>query len=99
VFSFGDNQFGQLGLGKTINELRYIDWPTVIPNLLSIKKIACNHHSAAIGSKGELYFWGTGVFGTYLSPRMVLDKNICEVNIGGCFGLAKDKQGLLWTWG
>lgn len=76
-----------------------IDWPTVIPNLTNIKKIACNHHTAAIGSKGELYFWGTGVFGTYLQPRMVLDKNVVDVNIGGCFGMAQDMEGLLWTWG
>jgi len=56
--------------------LKSTEWPTIVPGLEKITDIACNHHSAAIGKAGQLYFWGTGVFGTYLQPRMVLDKNI-----------------------
>jgi len=73
--------------------------PTEIRNLNGIVAISCNHHSAAIGSRGELYFWGTGVFGTFYEPKIVIDADITEVSIGGCFGVAKDKEGLLWTWG
>ena len=65
----------------------------------NIKTIACNHHSAAIGSRGELYFWGTGVFGTFFEPKVIVDADITEISIGGSFGIAQDKQGLLWTWG
>lgn len=73
--------------------------PTEIPSLSGVKAIACNHHSAAIGSRGELYFWGTGVFGTFFEPRIVVDGDIVEVSVGGSFGIAKDKDGMLWTWG
>ena len=73
--------------------------PVRIPALTNIKSIACNHHSASIGARGELYFWGTGVFGTFFEPRIVVDSDITEVSIGGSFGIAKDKDGLLWTWG
>lgn len=73
--------------------------PTEVPSLHNIKQIACNHHSAAIGQRGELYFWGTGVFGTFFDPRIVVDSDITEVSIGGSFGIAKDKDGLLWAWG
>ena len=73
--------------------------PTEIRSLNGIVAISCNHHSAAIGSRGELYFWGTGVFGTFFDPKIVVDADIMEVSVGGCFGVAKDKEGLLWTWG
>ena len=61
--------------------------------------ISCNHHSAAIGQFGELYFWGTSVFGTFFEPKMVIDSGIVQVSVGGCFGVAKDKDGMLWSWG
>ena len=73
--------------------------PTEIPSLSGIVAISANHHSAAIGRRGELYFWGTGVFGTFFDPKIVVDADITEVSVGGCFGVAKDKDGLLWTWG
>ena len=97
MVSFGDNQFGQLGLGK--DQIDCTSLPTEIPGLSNIVYISANHHTAAIGSRGELYFWGTGVFGTFYDPKVVVDADITEVSVGGCFGVAKDKDGLLWTWG
>ena len=29
----------------------------------------------------------------------MIDADITEVSVGGCFGVAKDRDGLLWTWG
>ena len=97
VVSFGDNQFGQLGLGN--QNMASSSVPIEIPNLQGIVSISCNHHSAAIGSRGELYFWGTGVFGTFFEPKVVVDADIVEVSVGGSFGVAKDREGMLWTWG
>ena len=44
--------------------------PIRVPNLerYKINKISCGHHSAALSSNGELFIWGTGVFGEYLTP-------------------------------
>lgn len=44
--------------------------PVKITNLerYQIIKVACSHHSAALSSNGELFIWGTGVFGEYLTP-------------------------------
>ena len=53
-----------------------------------IIKLACNHHSAAINELGALYFWGTGAFGIFYEPRIVIDCDIVDVNIGGGFGIA-----------
>ena len=45
VFSFGQNKYGELGLGHE----REVSIPTIIPNLLHISKIACGrYHSAAV---------------------------------------------------
>jgi hypothetical protein len=30
---------------------------------------------------------------------MVLDQNVASVSVGGCFGMAQDTQGMMWTWG
>lgn len=60
--------------------------------------MATNHHSAAISETGDLYFWGTGVFGTFYEPQLV-QGNMMDVEIGGSFGIAKDIDGMLWSWG
>jgi len=68
-------------------------------NVTKIRKISCNHHTAAVNDQGMLYFWGTGVFGTFYEPRVVIDADIVDVSVGGSFGIAQDKEGLLWSWG
>lgn len=64
-------------------------------------KIACGHHSAAISDAGVLYVWGTGVFGEYTAPVKFSrsDAAFQDVDIGGFFGAAIDKNGLVWSWG
>jgi alpha-tubulin suppressor-like RCC1 family protein len=52
-----------------------------------------------VNDKGVLFFWGTGVFGTFYEPRVVIDADIVDVSVGGSFGIAQDKEGLLWSWG
>jgi alpha-tubulin suppressor-like RCC1 family protein len=74
-------------------------YPTKIPKLKNIKQISCGHHSAALTEFGELYFWGTGAFGSIYEPRKVIDSDIIDVSIGGSFGVALDKHGLIWSWG
>ena len=68
-------------------------------DIAGIRSISCNHHTAAINELGALFFWGTGVFGTFYEPRIIIDADIEEVSVGGTFGIAKDKDGLLWSWG
>ena len=48
VYSFGQNKFGELGLGHD----SVVSTPTIIPDLTSINKLTCGrHHSAAIDGK------------------------------------------------
>jgi X-linked retinitis pigmentosa GTPase regulator len=39
------------------------------------------------------------VFGTFYEPKLAVELDVVEVSIGGCFGAALDREGMLWTWG
>ena len=101
VYATGGNSFGQLGLGhKQIMEI-----PQRVNEFdgARIQKIGCGQHSGAITVGGELYLWGTGTFGMYLTPHKVTsndtNKPFIDFSIGGSFGLALDSNHNLWTWG
>lgn len=95
----GGNLFGQLGIGNKKGAIV----PTKVRTgeTVKFKKISAGHHTAAISREGELYVWGTGVFGEYLSPHKLDIKasKLKEVTVGGSFGLALDESGKLFAWG
>ena len=97
VWTFGDNTYGQLGLGSKV--LKSTNKPTQMFSLKNIKQLATGHHSAAIDAKGALYFWGTGVFGVFYEPRLIVEDGVVDVSVGGTFGCLKDKLGMVWVWG
>ena len=45
--------------------------------------------------------WGTGAFGTYLSPEMItsIPKRIVHGDIGSSMGAVVDEEGRIWIWG
>jgi len=59
VYSFGANDFGQLGVGPRANVgLNKVSFPE------GISSISCgNDHSVAIGASGKLYVWGSNSSG------------------------------------
>lgn len=96
VYSTGSNTTGQLGTGNRKSAKR----PVLISGLSSIVRIAAGTHSAAITRDSQLYLWGSGVFGEYLTPQRV--KSAVEaqnVSLGSGFGAVIDTQGHIWTWG
>ena len=54
--------------------------------------IAAGNHSAAINNQGQLYIWGTGIYGEYLHPTKFLniDSEIVQIDVGNQFGAALD---------
>ena len=55
VFAWGDNGFGQLGLGDEVARLE----PTQLPGLFDVVKVqAGNAHSAALTLDGRVFTWG-----------------------------------------
>lgn len=95
IWASGCNTQGQLGLNHKDPVLRF----TLI-KLENVEKIAAGCHSAAI-SNGNLYIWGGGVFGEYLTPYKVKCSKsaIKHIDIGGSFGAALDVENTLWCWG
>ena len=67
VYSTGCNLDGQLGQG---NKVSLHEFKKVI-GLSNIMTVAAGSHSGAIDCDGQLYIWGTGVFGTFLSPLKI----------------------------
>ncbi len=49
-----------------------------------IIKIAAGNHSAALNRKGEVFIWGTGIFGEHLTPIKFsrIDTPISNISIG-----------------
>ena len=99
VFATGGNTFGQLGTGNKKNT----NIPLKIKDLDSqfIVKVACGHHSAALTDSGEIYLWGTGVFGEFCSPTRISQSGARykDIDVGSFFGAATEETGLIWTWG
>lgn len=61
--------------------------------------MACGNHSAAISEDSQLYLWGTGPFGQYLSPTKVLEQKVKRIWMGTTFGVADTFAGELYSWG
>eukprot|EP01022_Parablepharisma_sp_SALTPOND_P018982 TRINITY_DN3178_c0_g1_i1.p1 TRINITY_DN3178_c0_g1~~TRINITY_DN3178_c0_g1_i1.p1 ORF type:complete len:827 (-),score=129.89 TRINITY_DN3178_c0_g1_i1:9584-12064(-) len=99
VWSTGANNSGQLGLGHKKGVISFV--PIVELTGILIKKISAGHHTAALSVEGDLYFWGTGVFGETLVPRKVtsITSKVKDLSVGGSFGVALDGNGKVWTWG
>ncbi|CAG9318002.1 unnamed protein product [Blepharisma stoltei] len=98
VLAMGGNAFGQLGIGNKKSS----SIPIRVNGLdrERIAKVACGYHSAAISETGELYVWGTGIFGECLAPKLLNElPEIKDLTLGGTFGAVLDKAGNIWTWG
>lgn len=63
--------------------------------------MAAGSFSAALSDVGELFLWGTGVFGEFITPHRVKTiSGICvDVSIGSNFGAAVNREGVIYTWG
>ncbi|CAG9315175.1 unnamed protein product [Blepharisma stoltei] len=98
VYMMGGNSFGQLGLGNK----KSVSIPKQVQNLdgIFISKIACGNHTAVLSDKGQVYVWGTGIFGEFLVPQRFSFANpIRDIGVGGCFGMAIDNNFSVYAWG
>ena len=98
VYMTGGNSFGQLGLGNKKSQNR----PERLASLegVLVKRIRCSNFSAAVSDKGQLYVWGSGIFGEYLVPhRWSLREPVVDVDLGAGYGVAIDNSGSVYVWG
>ncbi len=64
--------------------------------------IAAGNFSASISEESQnLFLWGTGTFGEFLTPHRVkrIQGEVVSVSVGNNFGAALTAQGFLYSWG
>lgn len=105
LWSWGDNEFGQLGdgtiNGKIIPEQigDQTDWKVILGG---------DFHTIAIKTDGTLWAWGDNEYGQIgdgtfinknLPTQISLDNNWKEIFCGTSHNFAIKTDGTLWTWG
>jgi len=99
VLAAGGNNFGQLGTGNKRSSLVF----TLVKALEKerVIKICAGTISGCISNTGNVYVWGTGVFGEYLLPTQIrgFGNPIIDFGIGGCFGVFVDTEQKIYSWG
>jgi alpha-tubulin suppressor-like RCC1 family protein len=108
LWSWGDNQYGQLG----INDIAHRSTPIqTILGGTNWRQVDCayGYHTAAIKTDGTLWSWGRNNFGN-LGINNISDRstptqvtgggtNWKQVSCGYGFSSAIKTDGTLWTWG
>jgi alpha-tubulin suppressor-like RCC1 family protein len=105
AWGWGDNEFGQLGNGTTVNNLV----PLKIEGLSDVVAISGGeYHSLALTSDGSVWAWGDNEFGqlgngtTQDSTVPVKVSNLSDVTgiaAGQYHSLAVKSDGTVWAWG
>lgn len=100
VWSFGQNQTGQLGNGKTSDSYR----PVKVSGLTGVKDIAAGQSfSMALKKDGSVWMWGSGfalTSGAKPKPYKVSGlKDIKDIAAGEQNMIALKKDGSVYVWG
>lgn len=106
LFSFGYNNYGQLGVGDTTNRLASMAQVTSSNWLTAV---ASHYHSLAIRSDGALFSWGLNQFGALGNGTATVSNTLVPTRVGtatwsyvdaGAYGtMAIRSDGKLFGWG
>jgi hypothetical protein len=96
IWAFGSNLNGQLGIGSKKNANIPVKVKT---DGQKFRITAAGSHSAAVSCDGSLYIWGTGLFGEWLSPKLVVQGDFIQLSLSSGLGLAVDHSGKVHSWG
>jgi alpha-tubulin suppressor-like RCC1 family protein len=106
LWAWGENNYGQLGDGTTINR----DQPTQIVTLAHVRVVAAGDaFTLAVTADGSVWSWGRNNVGQLghgtisqqeATPRQINGlSNITSIVAGPQSALARDTDGNLWAWG
>jgi E3 ubiquitin-protein ligase HERC2 len=72
IYSWGKNNFGQLGLGQKTNEYKVLTPTEINMNSLRVNKIfCCEDNAGCIVDNGETYLWGYGLDGRLANTNKI----------------------------
>ncbi|BDR54409.1 hypothetical protein KIMH_05200 [Bombiscardovia apis] len=109
VYSWGQNDLGQLGLGDTNDRLTptKVTLPAGVTRFTQIASGSC--YALAIADNGKVYSWGVGAFlgvgGTVnrTSPTAVVgipnDVRIVSISASNYHSMALGDNGVIYSWG
>ncbi len=105
VYCWGDNSYGQLGIGTIENE----ESPVLVPDLVDIVMVQAGaYHTLALSKDGNVYAWGRNTFGqlgngsaNFSSKPERIDSipPMKEISAGGFHSLALSIDGQVYAWG
>jgi len=111
LYTWGVNNFGQLGLGDIGKDTDRLT-PTRVPGISNVVSVSLGHiHSAALTASGDLYTWGDNEYGQLglgnkgegterTKPTKVPGiSNVVSVCLGAYFSAAITADGSLYMWG
>lgn len=107
VWSWGDNEFGQLGIGNS--DVINSSAPRLIEGVYGVVAIAVgNKHSLALTDEGVVWSWGNNEKGQIghmnqaesFVPKLIYGMtNVVSIASGYNHSMALKQDGTVWTWG
>lgn len=104
IYAWGDNTFGQLGDGTTIDRPA----PVEVKGLSNVTQLSAGgFHSLAL-KNGEVWAWGNNEYGqlgndsgkdSLLPIKIANLSDIVEISAGDSHNLALRADGTVWAWG
>ena len=106
-YAWGQNRFGQLGIGGT----EASSLPVMIEDLSDVKvvQICCGaYHTMALTSDGDVFSWGYNTFAqlgdrSYNSrdrpTQVLINERLVSISSGSCHSLALTELGQVYVWG
>jgi alpha-tubulin suppressor-like RCC1 family protein len=107
VWSWGDNEYGQLGIGNS--DVINSSIPKLIEGIHGIVAVAAgNKHSLALADDGTVWSWGSNEKGqlghanqseSYVPKLIYSLTNVVSIAAGYGHSMALKEDGTVWTWG
>ena len=106
VWTFGNNEYGQLGLGDNETKRR-VSTPTKIPNLKAKQVSVGECHTVIIDLENNVWTFGwnqweqlgLGINGNRKKPTQIPNIKAHQVSAGGCHTVIIDIENNVWTFG
>eukprot|EP00741_Cyanophora_paradoxa_P000678 tig00000430_g653.t1 len=113
VWSWGNGEFGALGLGTGVRELRLEPQPLrSLWEQRVVRVAAGGQHAAALTEAGRLFVWGSNLYGCLglghcedvevpvpLERGPISEKRVTAVALGSAHTAAITADGEVWAWG